>query len=189
MCRIQSASRAIDECSRRDSGDEVYPTTAVAGYTPWMEAARVDGAGPSVQMAPDLCVAGCRNEAPPAKRSYPLDAAIFLAVVCGNVCGRRCPGPQASLSGLLGLLHGTLARPRCFQNQSKLSPCEVATVVMDARIITVLNVLRELKSVPMTPTLLDPSPCEGACRSKILQSVGVIFNQCSCRMNGVLALD
>ena len=123
------------------------------------------------------------------RKSHPLEAAAFLAVVCGHVCRRRCSGPQASLSDLLGLLHGTLARPRCFENQSKLFPCEVATVVMDARIVTVLNVLRELKAVVVTPTVVTTSRCERGCQSKIPQDVGVIFNQCGCRMNGVLALE
>ena len=60
---------------------------------------------------------------------------------------------------------------------------------MDARIVTVLNVLRELKAVGITPTVVTTFLCEGACRSKIPQGVGVIFNQCGCRLNGVLALE
>ena len=142
MCRIQNVPGAIDECSRRGSGDEVYPATAAARYTLWMEAASVDGSGPSAQTAPVLCVSGCRKAVPPVRKSHPLDAAAFLAVECDHACGRRCPVPQASLSDLLGLLHGTHARPRCLGNQSKLCPCEVATVVMDAPIVTVLKVLR-----------------------------------------------
>ena len=139
---------------------------------------------------------GAINRSHRVKRSHPLDAAVFLAVVCGHVCGvcghvcgRRCPEPQASLSDPLGLLLSTLARPRCFGNQSKLCLCEVAIIVIDARIVTVLNMLRELKAVGMTPTVVATSLCKGACRSKIPQDVGVIFNQCGCRLNGVLALE
>ena len=91
------------------------------------------------------------------RRYHTLDAAAFLAVVRGRVLGRRCPGAQDSLSDLLGLLHGTLARPRCFGNQIKLCTFEVATIVMDARIVTVLNVLRELKAVAKTPTVVTTS--------------------------------
>ena len=75
------------------------------------------------------------------------------------------------------------------RNQNKLCPCEVATVAMDARIVTVLSVLRELKAVAMTPTVVTTSLSEGPCRSKIPQGVGVIFNLCGCRMNGILALE
>ena len=60
---------------------------------------------------------------------------------------------------------------------------------MDARIVTVLNVLRELNAVAMTPTVVTTSLREGACQSKIPQDVDVIYNQCACRMNGVLALE
>ena len=93
MYQIQSAPGAIDECFRRDSGDKVDAATAAARYTRWTEAASVDGPGPSAQTAPVLCVAGCRNEVSPVRISHPLDAAAFLAVVCGHVCGRRCPRP------------------------------------------------------------------------------------------------
>ena len=59
---------------------------------------------------------------------------------------------------------------------------------MGVRMVTVLNVLRELKAVAMTPMVGTTSLCEGVCQSKIPQDVGVIFSQCGCRMNGVLAL-
>ena len=74
----------------------------------------------------------------------------------------------------LGLLHGTLARLRSFGNQIKLFPCELATVVMDTRTVTVLNVLRELKAVAMTPTVVTTSLCEGARRNEIPQGVGIV---------------
>ena len=62
MCRIQRPPGAVDEYSRRDSGDEVYPASPAARYTLWMEAANVDASGPSAQTAPVLCVAGCRKD-------------------------------------------------------------------------------------------------------------------------------
>ena len=94
------------------------------------------------------------------------------------------------LSDLLpGLLHGTLARPRCIGNQIKPCPWEVVTVVMDARIVIFLNVLRELKAVAMTPTVVTTSLCKEACRSEISQGVGMICNQCGCHMIEVLELE
>ena len=60
---------------------------------------------------------------------------------------------------------------------------------MDARIVTVLNVLLELKTVAKTTTVVTTSLCEGACRSKISQDMDVIFSQSGCRINGVLALE
>ena len=71
MGRIQNTPGAIDERSRRDSGDEVCPASAVARYTLCMEAASVDGWGPSVQTASVLCVAGCRKEVSPGKDISP----------------------------------------------------------------------------------------------------------------------
>ena len=72
MCRIQRPPGAIDENSRRDSGDEVYPAPPAARYTLWMETANnVDASGPSAQTAPVLCVAGCRKEIPPDKEISP----------------------------------------------------------------------------------------------------------------------
>ena len=60
---------------------------------------------------------------------------------------------------------------------------------MDARIVTFLNVLRELRAVAMMPTVVTTSLCRGACRGGILQGVGMIFNQCDCSMIEGLELE
>ena len=60
---------------------------------------------------------------------------------------------------------------------------------MDARIVTFLNVLRELKAVAMTPSVVTTSLWKRAYRSEISQGGGMICNRCGCRRIEVLELE
>ena len=61
-CLTRSASGAVNECARRAFDSYNYPGAVISCRTLWIEAADLGCPGPSAQLGPVMCAAGCCEE-------------------------------------------------------------------------------------------------------------------------------